>query len=191
MFIVEGHMERAIVKSICGGFPVVLGGCNGSCVTIATMAKAHADLIKMQSSSIQRVFIIVDREDRPESCIELETSLRLEIMRHLGKGGATIDVVFVDRMFENVLLRGAGSMGHEDLMIPEGERPISHINELCKRMDMEWSKSMKQVVGKKLFYKVDVSVFYENSASFRKIALMLREVNCYFFDPLDQLGLYV
>lgn len=107
-FIVDGLTERNVIKALCDECPIQITNLNGNTVTIEAVAKKIASLIRLLSNRNHPIVIIVDREERSESCQDMEKCLRDGLKRE-GISDDQVVIGIPDRMIENWLLADWGN----------------------------------------------------------------------------------
>lgn len=165
-FIVEGHMERAIVQKLCMGAPVRRLGVNGDDVSIRVIAKfAHAQLLTLRDR-YHPVYIIFDREKRSQSVEEL----REELARHLelmGHSRELFRICIADREFESWIapfMDDEGIVQATALRSMEGQNGKAVIKEKMKFVGRIYSET---VHGVQFFCSINPRRISEISDSFR------------------------
>lgn len=104
-FIVDGTQEKRIVQRLCEGAPVRMTMLNGKDVKIAAITKAVISLAKLLKGRHFPIVIVVDREGRPESSIDMEAQIKAGIVS-AGYDARDIIVSCPDLMVENWILAG-------------------------------------------------------------------------------------
>ena len=67
-FLIEGHMEKKILQSVCPGVPIRRIECNGEDVAMSVMAKFIETHIRLLNNRYYPIVIIFDREGRESTC---------------------------------------------------------------------------------------------------------------------------
>ncbi|MCG6205398.1 DUF4276 family protein [Rhodopseudomonas sp. HC1] len=102
-FIVDGLTEKKIIQRLCPGSPIRTTGMNGKDVALKAIAKAANSLIKLFRGRYYPIVIIVDREGRAQSAIDIERDLT-RLLVELGAVENELIVCSPDRMIENWML---------------------------------------------------------------------------------------
>ncbi|RTE89467.1 DUF4276 family protein [Bradyrhizobium sp. LVM 105] len=102
-FLVDGLTEKKIVQRLCNGATVRLTGLNGKDVALEAIAKAAHSLIALLKGRHYPIVLIVDREKRPQSALEMEEELAA-LLKGLGVSTKDIIISCPDRMIENWML---------------------------------------------------------------------------------------
>jgi len=172
-FIVEGHMERAIVQRLCKGAPVRRLGVNGDDVNIKVMAKfVHAQILTLRDR-YRPIYIIFDREKRSQSVSELRENLA-ECLENLGHNRELFRICIADREFETWIapfMDDEGIVQATPIRPMEGENGKAVIKEKMKFVGRLYSET---VHGVQFFCSMNPNRISEISESFR-----------YLFESID------
>lgn len=105
-FIVDGHTEQGLIGAICSGHPIQRTNLNGKNVTIDAIAKKISSMIRILGNRHYPIIILVDREERNETCNELANQLNASLIKE-GINNLDIRIGFADRMIENWIIAPA------------------------------------------------------------------------------------
>lgn len=170
-FIVDGHQEKLIVQRLCEGAPVRMTLLNGKDVKLAAISKTVMSLIKLLRGRHFPIVVIVDREDRSISALDIESQIRAD----LEAGGCRGDHIIVscpDRMIENWILAGnpycnsAARIVSEIIEEMEGSPGKRIIKQELRKYDIAYDETGN---GVELFCTMDLRHAAENSPSFRRL----------------------
>lgn len=168
-YIVEGHMEQLFVQNICPRQPVRLLQCNGEDVAIS----AIANRVKLQLRFLKNyypVILVFDRENRRESCDEMQR----ELMQRLSD--MTVDtthliVAIADRTTENWILSDRVSLANDPEIdicrIPECVEGL-HGKSLIRQAEKDGAHYGETTSGYRLLRQMSPHTVAQNSISFRK-----------------------
>ncbi|MBJ2176285.1 DUF4276 family protein [Aureibaculum sp. A20] len=171
-FIVDGFTEKLVIGSLCPGKPVSRTDLNGKSVTIEAIANKVASLIRLFNNRHYPIIIIIDREQREESCSDLCAELGNKLIK-LGLNDQDIRICFADRMFENWII------ADWNVFETEKEKPDSTDG-------LRGSSEIKKILGSyhkttegvELFLKCDLEKVYSCSESFRNFVDSIPDINC-------------
>jgi len=178
-FLVDGYTEKLIVEDLCPGAKVRRIGCNGSTVSIDTIAKLVASQIRLMNTLYHPIFVVIDREDRSESAMSIAENLEGQIKLH--GINDTIRVVVCDRMIENWIIAD-----WENLKASIGDEfPFDRPDKTdgCNgkaRLRQHLPNYQETTDGVRLFKAARPNVLVENSPSFRALYEALYDVNCWW-----------
>ena len=176
-FIVDGHQEKLIVQRLCEGAPVRMTLLNGKDVKLAAISKAVIILVKLLKGRHFPIVVIIDREDRPISAVDIESQIRAD----LESAGCAADDIIVscpDRMIENWILAGNPRCnGNDKLLVEvgngvEGSAGKKIIKQELKRHDIVYDETGN---GVELFCNMNLQCAADNSPSFRRLFNELKE----------------
>jgi hypothetical protein len=175
-FIVDGHTEQCLIRSICPGHPIQRTNLNGNSVTIEAIAKKIASMIRILSNRHYPIIILVDREDRQETCEELTKQLN-DCLLIEGVINQDIRIGFADRMIENWIIA-------DFQLIAEVEEKPEETDGLkgatiIKRHKGSYSKVID---GVKLLLSINKSLVYSQSPSFRSFIDKLDGIPCEYIN---------
>ena len=173
-FFIDGHMEFKIIQKICPNKVVRRIGLNGR-VEISAIAAKVAFLIKSLSNRKHPYVVLIDREERGESCEEI----RLNLIRELRKQGIRDElcVGVSDRMIENWILADWDSFT-ANIGIT-AVRPATIEGVSGKGLIRKYFKEYHETTdGVELFTKSDPSAISLNSASFDNFARNCSILKC-------------
>lgn len=100
--IVEGHTEAHFVKATYASVHVTRAIPNGRTVAIDVIVEAIVDAIEVLGGSISKVLILLDREDREMSAIDMAAAIRAGILQKCT--GRTLYIGVTDRQIENWII---------------------------------------------------------------------------------------
>lgn len=166
-FLIEGHMEKKILQSVCPGVPIRRIECNGEDVAMSVMAKFIETHVRLLNNRCYPIVIIFDRERREASCRDLKNELTIELDRR-GLAGQYI-IGIPDRTIENWILA-------------DREMIFDRYGVACPRQDYEGrfgKNDLKSVLrsryayhetttGVQMFLDCNPDVLYQRSVSFRE-----------------------
>ncbi len=175
-FIVDGFTEKLILDRICPGCKITRTDLNGNTVTIAAIAKKVASLIKLLGNKFYPIIIIVDKEDREESCDLLIEELTTGLIQN-GCGDQDIRVFFADRMIENWIIADWNVLNNlkDKPITTDGLRGSKIIKDSL-------GSYSKTIDGVELFLKCDSRIIYENSPSFKQMIDGIQDIKCFYKD---------
>lgn len=171
-FIIEGHIEKRILQSICRGFPIRRIGCNGEDVSMSVMAKFIDTHIRLFNNRHYPIVIIFDRELRQASCNALIRELTSEL-NDRGHGGQFV-VGIPDRTIENWIL------ADRQMLVDSYNANVNNASyegsvgksEIKKMLGADY-KYHETTLGVELFLKCNPKVIYKRSPSFRSLVKKL------------------
>lgn len=173
-FIVDGFTEKLILDNLCPGCRISRTDLNGKTVSIKAIGKKISSLIKVLGNRHYPIIIVVDKENRENSCEELISELKSELIEN-GCGDQDLRICFADRMIENWIIADWNVLGSEE------DKP-DHTDSLRGSNVIRTQKGSysKTVDGVELFLKCDPKVIYENSPSFRNLIDQVQDLDCYY-----------
>jgi len=98
-FLVDGHLEKKFIQQICPGKTVRILNCNGKDVHMSAIAERIATQCRLLKGKYYPIIIVIDRECRDESFLEIKNSLTQEV-KNLQVNDQLI-IAVADRMIEN------------------------------------------------------------------------------------------
>jgi hypothetical protein len=143
-FIVDGQQEKLVLQRLCTDVPIKTTNLNGKDVKLQVIVKTVASLIRLLKGRYFPVFVIIDREGRPETSEQIERYLREELKEVLDMSEDCIVVSVPDRMLENWIIAGNPMCENDQPLYstPESNPDGSNGKVLIK----------KQMRDKKLYY---------------------------------------
>ncbi|WP_262148208.1 DUF4276 family protein [Chryseobacterium foetidum] len=175
-FIIDGFTEKLILEKICPGSKITRTDLNGKTVTIKAIAKKISSLIKLLGNKFYPIIIVVDKEDREESCDKLIDELTTELKQN-GCEDQDMRVFFADRMIENWIIADWDILKNskDKPLITDGLRGSKIIKESL-------GSYSKTIDGVNLFVKCDSKIIYKNSPSFKQFIDGIQDIDCYYKD---------
>jgi len=175
-FIIDGFTEKLILEKICPGSKITRTDLNGKTVTIKAIAVKISSLIKLLGNKFYPIIIVVDKEERQESCSDLIAELTTELNQN-GCADQDIRVFFADRMVENWIIADWKILNNEKdkPAITDGLRGSKIIKE-------SFGSYSKTIDGVNLFLKCDSKIIYENSPSFKQLIDGIQDIDCFYKD---------
>lgn len=171
-FIVDGHTEQCFIRSICPGHPIRRTNLNGKDVTIEAIAIKVAAIIRLLNNRNYPIIILVDRENRNESCEELKTFLHDLIVRE-GINNQDLRIGFADKMIENWIVADFQLINKTEAK-PEVTDGLNGAF-LIKKHRGSYNKVID---GVNLLLAVDKSIVYNESTSYRSFIDSLNGIDC-------------
>ncbi len=104
-FIVDGYQEKLVLQRLCGDVPIKMTQLNGRDVNIPAITKVILSMVKLLKGRHFPIVIIVDRERRQISSMEVENQIRTELIA-AGIDSESVIISSPDRMVENWILCG-------------------------------------------------------------------------------------
>lgn len=175
-FIVDGFTEKLILEEICPGSKITRTDLNGKTVTIKAIGKKISALIKLLGNNFYPIIILVDKEDRQESCEILIRELTEELIEN-GCGDQDIRVFFADRMIENWIIADWKILNRQE------EKPLKTDGlRGSKIIKDSFGTYSKTIDGVKLFLKCNSRTIYDNSPSFKRMIDSIQDIKCFYKD---------
>lgn len=171
-FIVDGFTEKLVIGSLCPGKPVSRTDLNGKSVTIDAIANKVASLIRLLNNRHYPIIVVIDREEREESCGNLCQELGNKL-NALGLDDQDIRICFADRMFENWIIADWDVL-ETDKEKPEFTEGLKGSSEIKKIL----GSYHKTTEGVELFLKCNLETIYQHSESFRNFVDSIPDINC-------------
>jgi len=174
-FLVDGFTEKLVLEKLCPNSKINRINCNGSSVSLESIAKRVVTLIKIMNNRHYPIIVVIDREDREMSAIDIRQKLSEEIKN----AGVTDDVRIgvCDRMIENWILSDWESYA-ASCKVPidkpetcEGLKGKSFI----KRTYPAYQETTD---GVNMLLSANPKSMYGNSESFRDFVHQVEDVNC-------------
>ncbi len=178
-FLVDGYTEKLIVEELCQGSKVRRIGCNGNTVSLEAIAKLVASQIRLMNTMFHPIFIVIDREERSESAIDIAQNLEGQI-KLLGINEA-IRVIVCDRMIENWIIADwenlKANLGDE---LPFDKPAKTDGCNGKAQLRKHLPNYQETTDGVRLFKAARPSVLIENSPSFKTLHDALYDVQCWW-----------
>lgn len=171
-FIVDGFSEKLVIGKICPGKPVRRTDLNGKSVSIEAIANKVGSLVRLYNNRHYPIIVIIDRENREESCQEIAVGLK-NALDNQGLNNVDIRINVADRMFENWIVADWDSLPTEAEK-PETTESVNGCSILKKALD----SYHKTTDGVELFTNANPTNIYRNSESFRAFVDSLNGVSC-------------
>ena len=167
-FIVDGLTEKKIIQRLCPGSPIRTTGLNGKNVALKAIAKVANAFIKLFRGRHYPIVIIVDREGRAQSSIEIEQELTRLLVEH-GVPENDVIVASPDRMIENWMLADHVMFSKVyDVECPQ-DCEGSHGKHVIKRLLAPKKVAYHETtIGVEIFSYIDPHVMCERAASFNR-----------------------
>lgn len=175
-FIVDGHTEQCLIRSICPGHPIQRTNLNGNSVTIEAIAKKISSMIRILSNRHYPIIILVDREDREQSCEELSNELN-DCLIEEGIVDQDIRIGFADRMIENWIIADFQLISDLDKK-PEQTDGLKGASVIKKHI----GSYNKVIDGVKLLLSINKPLVYNESPSFKLFVDKLNGVPCDYLE---------
>ncbi|MGA3052108.1 MAG: hypothetical protein ABSE00_09340 [Chitinispirillaceae bacterium] len=182
-FLVDGHSERKVLQRICPDIPIKIINCNGDNVAIDAIAKRIDSEIRLLNNRNHPIVVIIDREDRQDSPINIEKKLRKALKEFGCKVTPVIGIA--DRMFENWILADYNAVKcHCKTIQPakctfEGLAGKGIIQKIYPRYH-------ETTDGVDMFFKCCHSTVYSNSQSFRHLIDSIGKIDCNWLSMLRE-----
>ncbi len=175
-FIIDGFTEKLILDKICPGCKIARTDLNGKTVTIKAIAKKISAMIRLLGNRFYPIIIVVDKEDREQSCDILIEELTDELIKN-GCGDQDMRIFFADRMIENWIIADWNILNNskEKPLITDGLRASKIIKD-------SFGTYSKTIDGVELFLKCNSKILYKNSPSFKKMIDGIQDIECYYKD---------
>lgn len=174
-FIVEGHMEQKLIRSLCPGQPVNRIGCNGDAVKIDRMCEFVSTQIRALGNRNYPIIILFDREKRGESRETLRNQM-LEQLALRGFGDQDIRVFIADREFEDWYLLDQDSIIRHYKLLPVRTRRTGKSG--VKAIFEQMGPYNETRTGVDMFRVIDKSKVGEICGEFRSMLDLAVELNC-------------
>lgn len=174
VFIVEGDLEKKFLEGQCKKHLIIRKiPSNGDSVSIERIAMMIKTIISLINNP-GNIFVIIDREGRAESAIDLE-QLILDRLSGVAPG-CQISIHVADRMIENWILAEKNVLTAESLVVEEtiesfeGCGGKSKLKAAFKKINSSYSET---VDGVRLLERCIPSVIADKSPSFSRLYLKL------------------
>lgn len=168
-FIVDGFLEVGVLSRLCGGSPARRLNLNANSVTVDSMAKRAASIIRLLNNKYYPIHIIIDRENRDESCAALELAFSQAIAAY-GVQLNQMTITFCDRMIENWILADRGSLERRFGSLPAYQSEGSHGKGVLRSLINNGTVAYDEAsLGVELLSAADAAEICRNSASFRSL----------------------
>lgn len=181
-FLVDGFTEKLVLEKICPNTKINRINCNGNSVSLESIAKRVATLIRIMNNRHYPIIIVVDREDREMTVAEIEVKLKEEIEKNGIKDDVRIGVC--DRMIENWILSDwetfAETCKSENNIKPantEGMKGKAFIKKV-------YPNYQETTDGVNMLLKANPKKMYDNSDSFKKFTTQIADINCDWLNTL-------
>jgi hypothetical protein len=177
-FFVDGIQEKKIIQNLCPKSPVQITNINGEDVRIEAIAKRLHSLIKLLGTRYYPIVILIDRECRAESAIDIEINLHDEL-RRLG----TIDELRIgvaDRMIENWILADWENFATYT-KIPIKGCPCKFEGTQGKGKIKKYFRDYHETTdGVQLFLCCNPKMLCDKSPSFERFISKLQDIKCFW-----------
>lgn len=175
-FIVDGHTEQGLIGAICPGHPIQRTNLNGKNVTIDAIAKKIASMIRLLGNRHYPIIILVDREDREETCDVLIEQLYASLIKE-GINNLDIRIGFADRMIENWIIADFQTIGD----VKNKPQPSDGLrgSAVIKKQKGSYNKIID---GIKLLLSVDKTIVYRESPSYKAFIDKLEDLECEYLN---------
>lgn len=181
-FLVDGFTEKLVLEKICPKTKVNRINCNGNSVSIESIAKRVASLIRLMNNRHYPIIILVDREDRDMTADEIEKALKEEITK--AGVGDDIRIGVCDRMIENWILSDWDTFYNysinKEIDKPENTDGIKG-KMFIKRAYPTYQETTD---GVRFLLQSSPKKMCENSPSFKKFAEKINDINCEWLNTL-------
>lgn len=181
-FLVDGFTEKLVLEKICPNTKINRINCNGSSVSLESIAKRVAILIRIMNNRHFPIIIVIDREDREMTVLEIEQKLKEEII----KAGIADDIRIgvCDRMLENWILSDwesyTESCKTENIVKPEIIEGIKGKSFIKKT----YPTYQETTDGVNMLLKANPKAMYDNSESFKKFVHKIIDIKCEWLNSL-------
>lgn len=181
-FLIDGFTEKLVLEKVCPNTKINRINCNGSSVSIESIAKRVSSLIRLLNNRHYPIIVVIDREDREMTTIEIEKALQDELTKAGVKDDVRIGVC--DRMIENWILSDwetfAENCTSEGVIKPENTEGLKG-KSFIKKVHPSYQETTD---GVNLLLKASPKKMYENSTSFRQFADKITDINCEWLNTL-------
>lgn len=174
-FLVDGHLEQYFIQQVCPDHPVHRINCNGHNVSLNAIAKHVASHCRLFNNRYYPIIVIIDREDRDETSVELCNSL-IGLLRQEGVRDLII-VGIADRMVENWILADqivVKEHPNRRQLAPTHPEGLHGKNEITKC----FPQYHETTLGVDLLLKCKPSRIRKNSESFNRLYNQLPKKGC-------------
>jgi hypothetical protein len=173
-FIVDGFTEKLILNRICPGKPVRRTDLNGKTVTVDAIANKVYSLIRLLNNRYYPIIVVIDREERTASSDEIATLLKSKLDEK-GLNNQDIRVSVADKMIENWII------ADWDKISPNNPKPpVTDGLGGAAVIKRELGSYSKTSDGVDLFIKMQPSIAYENSPSFKSFIDSINNIDCHY-----------
>ena len=171
-FIVDGFLEQKAVQKICSGRPVVRTNLNGKSVGIEAIAQAVATLASTFIDDHYPIYVILDRETRSISSVEMEDAI-IALLKGHGINTEAIILACPDRMIENWICAGSSSFRDQALFEEERDDYDAMNGKAFLRRELaKANTSYKETtIGSEMLASIDFALACRRSASFQRFFL--------------------
>ena len=182
-FIVEGELELAFLKNQCGSKAIFRKvPSNGDDVSMECLTKMVAAIVGMGPEP-EVLFVILDREHRALTALQLEQDLERRIVAL--SLSSKLSVHFADKMVENWIIADDEAMIKSGLQIEVGKLGTegcggkSKLKEAFKKKRLSYSE---RIDGPKLLNACSAKKLAANSPSFKRLAdaLKANSIECHW-----------
>lgn len=178
-YIVDGFMEKEIIKRICPDHAIRRLDLNGRDVPISLMAKKIALLIRLLNNKCYPIIIVVDREQRIQPAESISAELRKTLLQLGVKDKLIIGVA--DRNIESWILADWASM--EGKVNKQSPKPKQAESTNGKSKLKELVKGYRETTdGVEFFVGARPCEMAKNSPSFKAFFTQLNSLKCKWFD---------
>lgn len=172
-FIVDGFTEKNIIDKICPNRPIRRTDLNGKDVTLDKIAERLETYLRLFNNKYYPIIIIIDKEDRDQSCAEIIKYLKNKL-DDAGFKNDDIRISIADRMIENWLIADTKIFNENDKPIK-----IDGINgsAVLKKKYGTYSKATDCL---KIINDFCPETAYKNSESFKQFVDSIDSIDCAF-----------
>jgi hypothetical protein len=166
-FIVDGICEKRIVQRLCSGTQVRTTELNGKNVSLQAIADKVETFLRLFKDRFFPIFVVVDREDRSASSLEIEDELT-KLVAAKGIDINNIVIVCADRMIENWIIAGCRRYHNEEELIGlptakvDGSKGKSIVKQHLQRQKVAYSETTD---GVDMFCQMDFELASRRSDS--------------------------
>jgi hypothetical protein len=182
-FFVDGQTEQRALHQLCPGQPIRIIGCNGITVTMEAIAKRLATHIKLLNNRNYPIVVLIDREGRKESVIDIKEELELEI----AKFNLNLEILIgvCDRMIENWILADKENFkSYIGLKKKLKEKTFEGLSGKPK-LKKYYPEYHETTDGVKLLSSSNPQVLYDSSPSFNLFVNTVKGLNCEWLNNIE------
>jgi hypothetical protein len=183
-FIVEGHLEQEFFQKHCGKKVKVLKIPNGEDVSPKALAKQINALSKILPLEPEFIFVVIDRERRKQSSLDIEMEIKNELL-FLGLK-TPFSIHIPDIMIENWILADPKVFLKYGLKVttPNGTEGVGGKKIIATAYQNIKKNYKERFEGVQLLSDCSAKEMNENSISFSRLysALKLFNVKCHWLN---------
>lgn len=174
VFFVDGKSEKEVLARVCPGVPAKLTGLNGD-VDLEAIANRISDLFPALGNRYYPLIVVIDRERRSETSLDIESELRELLAKKLEDQGVNLNDIIVgvsDRNLESWVI---AALDIEEDSFDSGNSDITNVYSVMRKYVPKYRKATD---APDIITWSSLPRMYRRSPSFKRFADNIARIEC-------------